>query len=102
MSAHRSPVDLEGLPGSDLVTDGVEDLRAGKDTPRAALVLTAAPRLREIGISVPESAFGEPSSHRLYDLLSRDDPAGAYGRYNALLGRMASFANAAEQRAAQR
>ena len=102
MSADRSPVDLEGLPGADLVVDGVADLRAGKDTTSAALVRMAAPRLREIGISVPQRASRQPSSHRLYELLSQDDPAGAYGRYNALLGRMASFGSAAEQRASQR
>jgi hypothetical protein len=102
MSADRSTVDLDGLPGADLVIDGVADLRAGKDTAYAALVLTAAPRLREIGIAVPDKPSDQPSSHRLYELLSREDAAGAYGRYNALLGRMASFANAAEQRAAQR
>ena len=78
------------------------DLRAGRDTPDAALVQTAAPRLREIGIAVPPSLSEQPGSHRLYELLSNDDPAGAYSRYNALLGRMASFASAAEQRVAQR
>lgn len=102
MSADRSTVDLDGLPGADLVTDGVADLRVGKDTACAALVRAAAPRLREIGISVPERVSDQPDAHRLYELLSQEDPASAYGRYNALLGRMASFANAAEQRAAQR
>lgn len=98
----RMSADLDGLPGADLVVAGMADLQAGRDTPDAALVRTAAPRLREIGIAVPEFAFGQPASHRLYVLLSDSDPAGAYSRYNALLGRMASFASAAEQRAAQR
>jgi len=94
--------DLDGLPGADLVVAGMADLKAGRDTPDAALVQTAASRLREIGIAVPSSSSRQPGSHRLYELLSDDDPAGAYSRYNALLGRMASFASAAEQRAAQR
>lgn len=94
--------DLEGLPGADLVVAGMADLHAGRDTPNAALVRMAAPRLREIGFAVPRSEADQPGSHRLYELLSEDDPAGAYSRYNALLGRMASFASAAEQRAAQR
>jgi hypothetical protein len=94
--------DLDGLPGADLVVAGVADLRAGRDTPDAALVRMAGPRLREIGIAVPQSVSDQPGSHRLYELLSESDPAGAYSRYNALLGRMASFASAAEQRAAQR
>jgi len=98
----RMSTDLEGLPGADLVVAGMADLQAGRDTPDAALVRMAAPRLREIGIAVPQSASNQPGSHRLYELLSERDPAGAYSRYNALLGRMASFASAAEQRAAQR
>lgn len=98
----RMSADLEGLPGADLVVAGMADLQAGRDTPDAALVRTAAPRLREIGIAVPLSASDQPGSHRLYELLSENDPAGAYSRYNALLGRMASFASAAEQRASQR
>jgi hypothetical protein len=85
-----------------LVVDGIADLQAGRDTAHAALVRTAAPRLREIGIQIPASSSEQPGSHRLYELLSHDDPAGAYGRYNALIRRVASFADAAEQRAAQR
>lgn len=102
MSAHGAPIDFTGLPGADLVTAGIADLEQGADTPSAALVQMASPRLRGIGIPVPASASPQPSSHRLYELLSRDDPTGAYGRYNALLGRMASFADAAEQRASER
>ena len=100
MSADR--IDVAGLPGAELVSEGTADLRAGRDTAYAALVRSAAPRLREIGLSVPQPTADQPGAHRLYELLSEADPAGAYGRYNALLGRMASFADAAEQRASQR
>lgn len=96
------PIDLTGLPGADLIAEGTADLRAGRDTPFAALVRSGAPRLRGLGLSIPHDDADQPASHRLYELLSRDDPNGAYGRYNALLGRLASFADAAEQRAAQR
>jgi hypothetical protein len=95
-------VDIAGLPGADLVTEGTADLRAGRDTAYAALVRSAAPRLREIGLSVPQPDADQPGAHRLWELLSEGDLASAYGRYNALLGRMASFADAAEQRASQR
>jgi hypothetical protein len=44
---------------------------------------------------------GEPfPSHRLYALLS-ESGAGAHGRYNALVGRITSFARAAEHAAAR-
>ena len=54
----------------------------------------AAPRLRAVGIAVP-SGGGESPSHRLYELLSGSD-AGAHSRYNALVGRIVSFARSAE------
>jgi hypothetical protein len=52
------------------------------------------------GLEIPPSAVTRPG-HRLYDLLAQDDPESAYGRYNALLRRMASFARAAEHAAAR-
>jgi hypothetical protein len=83
------------LPGEDLVAAGLEDVRAGRDTPPAALVRMAAPRLRSVGIDVP-AAEGALPGHRLYELLAREHRATAHRRYNALVGRMVSFARAAE------
>lgn len=88
-------LDYSRLPGGDLVADGLTDLRAGRQTAAALLVRTAAPRLRTLGIEVPGGPLERPW-HRLYDLLVSEDSASAYGRYNALLRRMASFAHAAE------
>jgi hypothetical protein len=82
------------LPGGDLVADGLADLRAGRETPAALLVMMASARLRALGFEVPVSAAGE-AFHRLYELLERDGP-GAHSRYNALVRRMVSFARAAE------
>lgn len=82
------------LPGSDLVSEGLADLAAGRETESALLVAVAAPRLRALGIEVPAGG-GDHPSHRLYELLTtRTD--GAHSRYNALLARMVSFARAAE------
>ena len=58
----------------------------------------AAPRLRALGMDVPACAASFPS-HRLYALLSQSG-GGAHSRYNALVGRIASFARAAEHAAA--
>lgn len=87
------------LPGHDLVSAGLRDLRAGHETESAMLVAMAAPRLRSLGLDVPQSATLRPA-HRLYDLLSDDGP-GAHSRYNALVGRIVSFARAAERATAR-
>lgn len=93
---HEVPTNL---PGHDLVTAGLADLRAGRDTDLALLVAMAAPRLRALGLDVPDTIAGTPS-HRLYDSLSEAGP-GAHSRYNALVARMVSFARAAEHAAAR-
>ena len=86
------------LPGHELVSTGLEDLAAGRETEAALVVAMAAPRLQAVGIEVPPGGGSFPS-HRLYALLS-DSGAGAHSRYNALVGRIASFARAAEHAAA--
>lgn len=85
------------FPGHDLVSAGLEDLAAGRETEAALLVAMAAPRLRALGFEVPQGG-GDHPSHRLYDLLSTDGD-GAHSRYNALVGRVVSFARAAEHAA---
>lgn len=85
------------LPGHDLVSDGLADLAAGRETEAALLVAMAAPRLRALGLDVPPGG-GEQPSHRLYELLAATD-SNAHSRYNALVGRLVSFAHAAEHAA---
>ena len=83
------------LPGSDLIDTGLEDLRTGRETIAALLVAIGAPRLRSIGINLPDNLPKNPE-HRLYDLLSESDPDSAHSRYNALIRRLVSFERAAE------
>lgn len=59
----------------------------------------AAPRLRALGFEVPSGGGGQPS-HLLYELLS-ERGEGAHSAYNALVGRIVSFARAAEHAAAR-
>ena len=93
---------LDGLPGADLVEAGLADLRAGTETEPALLVQIAAPRLRAVGIEVPRTSTAEVSpEHRLYSLISARGERGVHSRYNALLGRIASFAAAAEHATAR-
>ena len=82
--------DFEHLPGGDLVRQGLEDLRHGRETVPALLVSIGAPRLRRLGLEVPESSFASPE-HRLYGVLAADDPDTAHSRYNAYVRRLVSF-----------
>jgi hypothetical protein len=83
------------LPGHELVSEGLVDLAAGRESESALLVEMAAPRLRSLGFDVPMREGPNPS-HRLYELLSSKTAGGAHSRYNALVARMVSFARAAE------
>ena len=82
------------LPGHELVSRGLADLSAGRESEESLLVAMAASRLRSIGFEVP-SADGTGASHRLYEVLAEGD-TGAHSRYNALVGRIVSFMRAAE------
>jgi hypothetical protein len=83
---------MHDLPGRDLIDEGLSDLAAGLETAAALLVSIGAPRLRQLGLQVPDAI---PSSeHRLYALLSRADPDSAHSQYNALLRRLVSFERA--------
>ncbi len=84
------------LPGSDLVRQGVDDLRRGRHTSAALLVAIGARRLRAAGVAVPIETVDDPEI-RLYELLAQKDPDGAHGRYNALLRLLTSFERAAER-----
>jgi hypothetical protein len=82
------------FPGADLVRTGIADLERGVESVEALLVSIGAPRLAELGLPIRQP-FPEPE-HRLYELLSRDDPDDAHSRYNALVRRLVSFERAAE------
>lgn len=99
MAAHNLSRSSASLPGADIVSQGVDDLGRGIESVAGLVVAVAAPRLRDVGIDVPEILQRLPH-HRLYELLSSEAPASAHGRYTALLRRVVSFARAAEHAAA--
>jgi hypothetical protein len=100
-SSYDDEVQLRvDLPGHELVIEGLEDLQAGRETESAMLVAMAGRRLGALGIQIPTQTIARPS-HRLYELLSEAGP-GAHSRYNALVGRLVSFARAAERDATGR
>jgi hypothetical protein len=83
------------LPGEDLIEAGLQDLREGRETIAALLVATGAPRLRRLGLELPEHLPTDPE-HRLYDLLAEIDQDSAHSRYNAFIRKLVSYERAAE------
>ena len=84
-----------GLPGADLIEAGLEDLEQGRETIAALLVAIGAPRLRSIGLNLPDRLPDNPE-HRLYHLLAQENSDSAHSRYNALLRQLVSYERAAE------
>jgi hypothetical protein len=90
---YNEVVDLDRLPGGELVGEGLRDLAEGRETVAALLLQVGAPRLGRLGLSIPTHTNAE---HRLYTRLASDDPLTAHSRYNALIRRLVSFERAAE------
>ena len=88
------------LPGANLIAKGMASLadqpgKRGEHTVEALLVALAADRLRDLGLKVPPAAdrIREPNI-ALYAAVC--EAGGGHFEYNALLGRLTSFADAAE------
>ena len=84
--------DWHGVPGADLVAEGLADLAIGTDSVPALLVSIGAPRLRALGIAVFHAL--PDAEHRLYMRLHDEFGDAAHSRYNALLRRLVSFERA--------
>ncbi len=85
----------EILPGSEIVRAGIEDLKQGCETVPALLVSIGAPRLRRLGLPVPDTTFPLPEL-RLYEKLREINPDAAHSQFNSLIRRLVSFERAAE------
>jgi hypothetical protein len=85
------------LPGEDFVQEGLADLAQGRTTDFALLVLIASPRLRGLGIDVPDRSFPQPYEHELYDRLGERMGNAAHSYYNSLIRRIVSYAHALER-----
>jgi hypothetical protein len=83
----------DALPGADLVKQGTQDLKAGRESIEALLVSIGAPRLQSIGIELA-TPIASPE-HRLYGLLAEEKGDAAHSAYNALIRRLVSFERAA-------
>jgi len=85
------------LPGQDLVEQGLADLSQDRVSDASLLVLTAAPRLRRLGIPVPNRRLPGRCEHDLYARLDERLGAAAHSYYNSLIRRIVSFARALER-----
>jgi len=85
--------DLSIYPGGDLVAKGLRDLNDHIRSEEALLVSVAAPRLRGLGIPVPDDPeIPTPYEHALFSAIESRLPRGAHMEYNALIQRVVSFA----------
>src|SRR5882672_2885188 len=87
----------KSLPGEDLVEQGLADLSENRITDLALLVLIAAPRLKRLGIDVPDRPFPLPHEHHLYDRLEQRLGNAAHSQYNSLIRRIVSYSRALER-----
>jgi hypothetical protein len=96
--------DLRGLPGGELVMQGLRDLQAGaRDTVAALLVQVGHPRLARAGVPIPAGIPERPDAElRLYARLVADGEPDPYSAYNALIRRLVSCEAALEQSAIAR
>jgi hypothetical protein len=85
--------EMYSLPANDLIYVGIQDLQYRRETIPALLVAIGAPKLCSLGLEVPEPLPPNPE-HRLYDLLSTNEPDSAHSRYNALIRKLVSFERA--------
>ncbi|MUG91951.1 hypothetical protein F7734_05545 [Scytonema sp. UIC 10036] len=89
-------MNLEELPGADLILPGIDDLHNGEtNTVASLLVAIAATRLTEVGLDIPKDRLAPEPELTLYARLLHER-SDAYSYYNALLSRLNSFCNALE------
>jgi hypothetical protein len=84
---------MNSLPASELIATGIQDLLSERETVPALLVAIGAPKLRSLGLDIPQQLPSNPE-YRLYDLLAASEPDSAHSRYNALIRRLVSFERA--------
>jgi len=85
------------LPGHDLVKQGTLDLSENRVTDLSLLMLIAGPRLRRLGIQVPDRPSSRPFEHQLYERLEHRLGPAAHSYYNSLIRRIVSYSRALER-----
>jgi hypothetical protein len=89
-------MNLNELPGSEIILPGLSDLHSGEsNTIGALLIAIASTRLSEAGLDIPKDHLAPEPELTLYANL-QDKQEDAYIYYNALLNQLNSFCNALE------
>lgn len=89
-------MNINALPGAELILPGLEDLQNGKnDTVGALLIAIALTRLTNAGLTIPKTPLAAEPELTLYAHL-KNERTDAYPYYNALLASLVSFCNALE------
>ena len=89
-------MNLNEVPGAEIILPGLSDLRSGESkTIGALLAAIASTRLTEAGLDIPKNHLAPEPELTLYALL-QDEREDAYIYYNALLNQLNSFCNALE------
>ena len=90
---------FDGLPGAEMIADGLRDIAEGRETISSELVKIGSYRLRRCGIEIDvtdEHALN--ADRRLYVILSAMHGNAAHSQYNAWVRQLVSFERALEQR----
>jgi len=87
-----------GLPGADLILDGLTDYHGGRHSIPACLVRMARPRLIRAGMMAPSPPHDDGAELELYQLVSASDGPRSFSRYNALVRELISFEHALDHR----
>ena len=89
-------MNLNELPGSEIILPGLSDLHSGEsNTIGALLIAIASTRLSEAGLDIPKDHLAPEPELTLYANL-QDKQEDAYSYYNVLLNQLNSFCNALE------
>ena len=93
LNAEEIPANF---PGADLIAAGIGAVKRNEITTEGLLIAVATTRLRDIGLAIPEAAdaIKEPNL-ALYAAVC--EAGGGHSDYNALIQRIVSFANVADQ-----
>ncbi len=91
--------DISTLPGGKLISQGLVDVKSGKESMAALLVFIGFPRLRELGLVdvINKDASKDPEL-RLYRLLTKKYPNDAHSKYNSYIRSLVSFERACEHK----
>lgn len=96
-------ITIAHLPGSDLITRGIQDSNAGRITPFLCLLAIGRSRLARAGLdmSSPSITLLANPEDQLYRLLCQEE-GDPYSRYNSMIRQLISFEQSLERQNSKR